>query len=141
MFPEILKKKVLINLEKSKTLDGEKELLIALQIMENNKSPENYGITKEFCMTFWNEVNIRLLLAIEKIYFVKQLIVSQKQSVIKINGKKGSDKYIKNWRPISLLKIGIKLISKVLAERLKNVLPEVINIFKSKCICEKYIYK
>ena len=66
MFPEILKKKVLINLEKSKTLDGEKELLIALQIMENNKSPENYGITKEFCMTFWTEVNINLLLAIEK---------------------------------------------------------------------------
>ena len=92
-------------------------------------------------MTFWNEVNIRLLLAIEKIYFVKQLIVSQKQSVIKINGKKGSDKDIKNWRPISSLKVDIKLISKVLAERLKNVLPEVINIFKSKCICEKYIYK
>ena len=41
--------------EKSKTLDGgitEKELLIALQNMENNKSPGNDGLMKEFYITF-----------------------------------------------------------------------------------------
>ena len=43
-FPKLTK-------EKSKTLNGgmtEKELLIALQSMENNKSPGNDGLTKEF---------------------------------------------------------------------------------------------
>ena len=81
--------------EKSKTLDGaitEKELLIALQSMENNKSPGNDGLTKEFYITFWNEVKLLLLLAIEKAYLVKQLSASQNQAVIKLIEKKGRNK-------------------------------------------------
>ena len=99
-FPKLTK-------EKSETLDGgitEKELLIALQSMENNKSPENDGLTKEFYIPFLNEVKVSLLLAIEKAYLVKQLSASQKQAVIKLIEKKRRDKrYIQNWRPISLL--------------------------------------
>ena len=83
-FPKLTK-------EKSKTLDAgitEKELLIALQSMENNKSPENDGLTKEFHITLWNKVKAPLLLAIEKTYLVKQLSASEKQAVIKLIGKK-----------------------------------------------------
>ena len=71
--------------EKSKTLDSgvtEKELFIALQSMENNKSQGNDGLTKEFFITFWNEVKTHLLLAVEKAYLVKQLSTSQKQAVV-----------------------------------------------------------
>ena len=77
--------------EKSKTLDGgitEKELLIALQSMENNKSPGNDGLTKEFHITFWNEVKA----PIEKAYLVKQLSASLKQAVIKSIEKKDATK-------------------------------------------------
>ena len=123
-FPKLTK-------EKSKTLDGgitEKELFIALQSMENNKSPGNDGLTKEFYITFWNEVKAPLLLAIEKAYLVKQLSTSQKQVVIKLIEKKGLDKrYIQNWWPIFLLNVDVKLISKALAECLKNVLHEIIS--------------
>ena len=34
----------------------EKELFIALSKMENNKSPGNDGLTKEFYVTFWSEL-------------------------------------------------------------------------------------
>ena len=60
--------------------------------MENNKSPGNNGLTKEFYITFWNEVKIPLLLAIEKAYLVKQISVLQKQEVIKLIEKKGREK-------------------------------------------------
>ena len=66
--------------ENNQTLDGrttEEELLIALESMENNKSG-NDGLTKEFYITFWNEVKMPLLLAIEKAYLVKQLSASKK---------------------------------------------------------------
>ena len=51
--------------------------------MENNKSPENDGLTKEFYITFWNEVKTPLLLGTEKAYLIKQLSTSQNQAVIK----------------------------------------------------------
>ena len=108
--------------------------------MENNKSLGNDGLTKEFYITFWNEVKAPLLLAIEKAYLVKQLSASQKQAEINLTEKKGRDKrYIQNWPPISLLKVDAKLISKALAERLKNVLPEIMSpnqnaYVKNRCI-------
>ena len=131
--------------EKSKTLDRgitENELFIALQSTENNKSPGNDGLTKKVYITFWNEIKTPLLLAIEKACLVKQLSTSQKQAVIKLIEKEGGDKrYIQNWRPISLLNVDVKLISKALAEHLKNVLPEIISqnqnaYVKNRCISE-----
>ena len=42
--------------------------------------------------------------------------------------KKGKDKrLIKNWRPISLIDVYAKIISKVLAKRLEKVLPYIIH--------------
>ena len=83
-FPKLTK-------EKSKTLDGgitENELFIALQSMKNNKSAGNDWLTKEFYITFWNEVKVPLLLAIEKAYLVKQPSASQKQALIKLIEKR-----------------------------------------------------
>ena len=89
--------------EKSKTLDGritEKELLIALQSMKNNKSPGIDGLTKKFCITFLNEVKTPILLATEKDYLVKQLSTSQKQAAIKLIEKKDATKGIFKTRDL-----------------------------------------
>ena len=36
----------------------EREICGSLMRMENNKSPDNDGLTKEFYCTFWNEIQI-----------------------------------------------------------------------------------
>ena len=52
---------------------------------------------------------------------------SQKQAAITLIEKKGKDRsLLENWRPISLVNVDAKIISKVLATRIKNVLPRII---------------
>ena len=57
-----------------------------------------------------------------------ELSISQRQAIIKLIEKKDRDKrYIKNWRPISLLNVDTRVISKALSERLKNVLSSLMS--------------
>ena len=65
--------------------------------------------------------------SITKAFHRAELSHSQKQAVIELIKKDRDEKFIKSWRPISLLSIDTKLISKVLAERLKNILPSLIS--------------
>ena len=85
----------------------------SLKSMDNNKSPGNDGLSKEFYECFWDEVKKPFLASIHKAFLNQELSTSQKQAVIKMLGKKDKDKrFIKNWRPISLLNTDIKIISK-----------------------------
>ena len=64
-----------------------------------------------------------------------QLSISQRQAIIKLIEKKDRDKrYIKHWRPISLLDVDTKIISKALAAKLKKNSSNN-NFFQSNCLC------
>ena len=107
---------------------AECELVKVLTSMGNDKSPGNNGITKEFYIKFWDAVKERLGASIQQSFIAGELSASQKQAIIKLIEKKDRDKrFIKNWRPISLLNVDMKLISKVLASRLKNVISSIVN--------------
>ena len=100
----------------------EYEILKALTSMDKDKSPENDSITKEFCINFRDVVKEPLFASIEQSFIADELSTCQKQAIINLIEKKDGDKrLIKNWRPISLLNVDMKLISKALASRLKSV--------------------
>ena len=67
-------------------------------------------------------------------------MTSQRQAVIKLLEKKSRDKrLISNWRPISLINFDTKLLSKVLAERLKKVLPSLIKHDQTAYVANRFL--
>ena len=103
------------------------ECFNCLQLMPSNKTRGNDGITREFYMAFFDLIKDLLMFFINYSWEVGELSTSQKQAVITLIEKKSKDKrYMQNWRPISLLDVDAKLISKVLTMRLKKVIDKVI---------------
>ena len=65
---------------------------------------------------------------------------SQRQAVIRLIDKKDKDKcFIKNWRPISLLNVDMKIISKAFSSRLKKILPSIISSEQTAYVNKRYI--
>ena len=52
----------------------------------------------------------------------------QKKGIITIFPKSGDKKDLKNWRPISLLCVDYKIISKLLGRRIQLILEKIIDI-------------
>ena len=106
----------------------EKEICQSLISMENNKSPGNDGLTKEFYCTFWNEIKNIFINSVRESKCLKVLSISQRRVIIRLIEKLNKDKrFISNRRSILLLSVDQKSISKTLAERLKKVLPFLID--------------
>ena len=101
----------------------------ALQMFSNGKAPGNDSFTADFYKAFWNLLGHQLTDALNYSYEHAELSNSQKQAIIRLIDKKDRNRrYIKNWRPISLLNVDVKIASKALAIRLANVLPEIIQV-------------
>ena len=111
--------------------------------MPNNKSPGNGGLTtKEFFLTFWDDIKDIYISSIRTAGIKKEFSTSQRQAIIKLIEKKGKDKrFIKNWRPISLLTVDYKIASKALAERLKKILPVLISREQTAYVKDRFICK
>ena len=108
--------------------------------MQNNKSPGNNGLTKEFFVTFWEDIKDAFLNSCCTAKLKKELSTSQRQAVIKLIEKKDKDKrFIKRWQPFSLLNMDYKIISKALASRFKKVLPNLISPQQTTYVENRFI--
>ena len=120
-----------LNEEEKTSCEGpltEKECLAALKSMEPEKTPGSDGLPADFYKIFWIDIADILCEALNYGYDTGQLSITQKRGIIKLIPKKETEPfYIKNWRPITLLNCDYKIAAKSLANRLKNVLPNLIS--------------
>ena len=112
-------------LEKDLTINKLKE---ALTSFADNKSPGEDGFSKEFYQTFFDLLCKDLLNSYNEAFCKGSLSVSQKRGTITLIPK-GAENLteLKNWHPISLLNIDYKILSKVLARRMENILPKLVH--------------
>ena len=93
----------------------------ALETFQLNKAPGNDGIPVEFYKTFWSLISDPFIRCANECFEKGEMSSSQKQAVISLIEKKGKDRsFLENWRPISLVNVDAKIMSKVLATRIKK---------------------
>ena len=112
----------------------------ALSALENSKSPGNDVISAEFYKTFWHKLGSILVECFNELYEKGYLTNSQRQAVITLIEKKNKDRiFLKNWRPVSLLNVDYKIVSKALSIRIQKILPETIHSDQSAFVKGRWI--
>ena len=115
----------------------EDELRKAVYGQQKGKSPSGNGLPAEFYQTFWEEIKTPYT---KMINHAKIHGFSEKQNtgLIKLIYKKGDNEDLANYRPITLINSDIKILTKVLANRLKHVLPHIIH-YTQTCVNSRKI--
>jgi hypothetical protein len=118
----------------------ESEILKSIKALSSGKTPGSDGLPADFYKFFW--CDIKRLLSESIIYAMEkgELSIEQKRGIITLLPKKGKNRlYLKNWRPISLLNTDYKIIGKILATRLQQVLPTIIHDDQSGYLKGRFI--
>ena len=104
------------------------------------KARETTVLRKNFMFVFGGSLGSFLVRTLNFCHEVGELTSSQRQAVISLIEKKDKDKrYIKYWRPISLLNLDLKIASKALAARIKKVIGSVILYDQTAYVKGRYI--
>ena len=96
------------------------ELHRTLKLFNKNRAPGIDGLTCEFYLKFWDRLGPLLLDVYEESFESGILPENMRVGMITLLEKKRKSRLkIENWRPITLLGLDVKLLSKCLGERLK----------------------
>ena len=106
-------------------------MFLSTKNMKSNKSPGSDGIQPEFYASFWTDIKHLLLDSFNSTYQTGELSTTQKRGIINLIFKKNDKNLLSNWRPITLLNTDYKILAHVLANRLKKVIPKLVNTDQS----------
>ncbi|KAK3522519.1 hypothetical protein QTP86_017665 [Hemibagrus guttatus] len=107
------------------------ELQVALNTMPGGKAPGIDSLPVEFYKFFWKELGEDLLEVLEESCRERCLPLNSQRAVITLVPKKGDLQDIKNWHPVSLLCTDYKVMSKALANRLRDIMDSVIHVIQT----------
>lgn len=96
--------------------------------MQSNKAPGPDGFPIEYFKTFIGKLAPLLLLMFNEALERGSLLPTLTQATIALLLKKDKDPTsCGSYRPLSLLNADVKVLAKVIASRLENVLPHIIS--------------
>ena len=98
------------------------------------KSPGLDGITTEFYQVFWPTLGNLLVTVFNEGHELGSLPESQRKSVMSLIFKKDDDEDIANYRPISLTNVDCRILAFTLAQRMQNMMNNIVNTDQSAYI-------
>ncbi|KAK6188037.1 hypothetical protein SNE40_004305 [Patella caerulea] len=103
------------------------EIQNSLKNMNSDRSPGSDGLSREFYLYFLDLFGPVLVELYNSSFDNGFLCPSQRLSYITLLCKDRNNSHLmKNWRPISLLNIDYKILSKVIQRRLSSVISEIV---------------
>jgi hypothetical protein len=105
----------------------EKEVWEVVKGMEGDKAPGPDGFTMAFFQACWGVVKHDFMAVFAEFHRRRQLVNSLNATFISLIPKKADALEMKDFRPISLVGGVYKIVSKVLANRMKSVLGKIIS--------------
>ena len=104
------------------------ELSTALKGMKKLSAPGLDGLTVAFYNEFWNILAPFIHANIQSAFDNGHFSIDQHRGVLKLIPKKGKDvRLVKNLRPITLLNVDYKILTKCLANRLHDIIPKLVH--------------
>lgn len=102
------------------------ELREAIRDLTTDHTAGEDGISTDFYKNCSDEIEVELLSAIQEVMDRGALSKAHNKGIITLLPKGGDSSLIKNYRPITLLSTFYKLVAKILACRLQQILLEII---------------
>ena len=116
------------------------DLEFALKSMTTGKSPGADGFTVEFYRKFWPIVGTLVYDSIAAAQNNGHFTYAQRQGILKLLPKPKKDpRFVKHLRPITLLNVDYKLFTKVLADRVKQVIPTLIHTDQNGFVKNRFL--
>lgn len=118
--------------EKIEGAISKQEIAKAIKDMKNGKSPGLDGLTREFYVMFWTDLGDNLTDIMGNILLGEEMPKSWSEGLVTLIYKeKGDSNELKNWRPITLLNVDYKIMTKAIANRFRKVAGSVVNTDQS----------
>ncbi len=118
---------------------SEEEFNKVIKNLKNEKSPGCDGLTPEFYKAFWIDIKDIYIEMIKETFVHGELPYTLRKAILALLFKKGDTTLLKNYRPISLTNYDYKILCFVLANRLQNVLKDIILDDQTGYIKGRYI--
>ena len=97
------------------------------ELFGRNKAPGPDGFTAEFYKECWDSVGGDITLAVLDFFNTGRLLPEVSSTIIALVPKTQIPASQKDFRPISCCNVVYKIITKIIANRLKKVLPNLIS--------------
>ena len=135
-FENILSEEQKLYLDRKPSLEEFDEIV---NLPKEKKSPGLDGLPIEFYRKFWHEIRILYFEMIEDASQHGLLPISTRTSVLSTLHKADCRKQLANYRPLSLTNTDYKLITFLFANRLNDIISNIINPDQVAYIKDRYI--
>ena len=96
-------------------------------------------LQQNFYQVFWPTLGNFLVIVLNESHKLGSLPDSQRKSVMSLIFKKDDDEDIANYRPISLTNVDYRILAFTLAQRLQNIMNNLVNTDQSAYIKGRYM--